>query len=333
MIHARLAVALAAGCLVTASSLAATRTYVASYGNDGNTASNCGPTTPCRTFSAAMGVTDSGGEIIVLDSAGYGRITITKSLSIIAPAGIYAGLVAGSGQNAVDIATTGVSVVLKGLTINGQGVGNNGIAMTEGSRLTVESCEIANFFNLGLGVGNGVDARILDTVIRDNYAGIGVFEGAKATISNARVFGSSYVGIYSEGAASVTAVQIADSVIRGTDYDRGIALVSLGTSATGKLSVTRTTISGSGTGISVETYDSTATSQLSIIDSTVTSNNAGLKTVGSAGSPVLTVSQTLVTGNTVGLQNDLGTIKVLGNNTITDNGTNAAGSITANAPM
>ena len=67
----------------------AQRTFVASYGLTATTAFNCSITKPCRAFSEGTGVTNSGGEVIVLDSAGYGPTRITKSVSIIAPAGVH----------------------------------------------------------------------------------------------------------------------------------------------------------------------------------------------------------------------------------------------------
>ena len=65
------------------------RTFVASTGNDLN---SCILTAPCRGFAHAITQTNLGGEVIVLDSAGYGPVTITQSVSIIAPAGVYAGV-------------------------------------------------------------------------------------------------------------------------------------------------------------------------------------------------------------------------------------------------
>ena len=69
-------------------SIAAQRTFVASTGLDTHP---CSISTPCRSFGTAIAHTDDNGEIIVLDSAGYGTVTIAKSVSIIAPPGIYAG--------------------------------------------------------------------------------------------------------------------------------------------------------------------------------------------------------------------------------------------------
>jgi hypothetical protein len=83
--------------LASSHTYAAQRAFVASYGTDVNTAANCSLASPCRGFAAAATVTDANGEIIVLDSAGYGPVTITKSISIIAPAGVYAGITVFSG--------------------------------------------------------------------------------------------------------------------------------------------------------------------------------------------------------------------------------------------
>ena len=58
---------------------AAQRTFVASNGNDANTAFNCSIVNPCRGFAAAVGVTTVNGEVVALDSAGYGAFTISQS--------------------------------------------------------------------------------------------------------------------------------------------------------------------------------------------------------------------------------------------------------------
>ena len=101
------------------------RTFVKSTGNDGNP---CSLTAPCRGFAAALAQTAANGEIIVLDSAGYGAVTISQSVSIIAPPGVYAGISVFSGTG-IAITGTNVRVVLKGLSINGQG-GSNGIVFS-----------------------------------------------------------------------------------------------------------------------------------------------------------------------------------------------------------
>src|SRR4051812_44863466 len=87
-------VAFASLLMTTATANAVQRTFVATTGNDGNSCSN---TAPCRSFAAAIAVTDAGGEVIVLNSGGYGAVTITQSVSIISPPGVYAGISGFSG--------------------------------------------------------------------------------------------------------------------------------------------------------------------------------------------------------------------------------------------
>src|SRR5438876_2193224 len=59
----------------------ATRTWVSGVGDDANP---CSRTAPCKTFAGAISKTASGGEINVLDPGGFGAVTITKPISIIA---------------------------------------------------------------------------------------------------------------------------------------------------------------------------------------------------------------------------------------------------------
>ncbi len=75
--------------VVAASANAAQRTFVSTAGFDTN---DCSLTAPCRGFAKALTVTDVGGEIVVLDSGGYGAVAIGQPVSIIAPSGVYAGI-------------------------------------------------------------------------------------------------------------------------------------------------------------------------------------------------------------------------------------------------
>jgi hypothetical protein len=113
---------LCAGILLLATSnlaaATAQRTFVASSGVDNPT---CSLGTPCRSFAAAVTATDPAGEVIVVDSAGYGPVTSTRPVSIIAPPGIYGGISVLPGNDCVTIDAPGSTVVLRGLSINGQG--------------------------------------------------------------------------------------------------------------------------------------------------------------------------------------------------------------------
>jgi len=154
----------------TGASATAQRTFVASTGNDANP---CSLPQPCRGFARAVSQTSPSGEVIVLDSAGYGPVTITKSLSLIAPAGIHAGITVFSGDG-ITVNIPGGVVVLRGLTISGQG-GANGIYLLAAQRLRIESCVISNMGVDGVMYSvNASELIVIDTIVRDNGAsGIG----------------------------------------------------------------------------------------------------------------------------------------------------------------
>jgi Right handed beta helix region len=201
--------------VVTNEAHAVQRTHVsAAFGADSNTATGCTAVAPCRFFQAAMTVTDTNGEVVVLDSGGYGAVTITKSLALIAPTGVYAGISVFPGANGVTIATAGVNVVLRGLTINGQG-GNKGISMTAGNSLTVENCVIANMIYYGINVSGITTVNVTDSIVRRNpYAGINLENGVKATITRTVVNGNGRGIVVTGPGESVT--NIADSTIDGS---------------------------------------------------------------------------------------------------------------------
>ena len=54
----------------------------------------CTRPAPCRTFTYAITKVDAGGEVNVLDSGGYGEMTITKSVTVNVASGVTAGIVA-----------------------------------------------------------------------------------------------------------------------------------------------------------------------------------------------------------------------------------------------
>ena len=119
---ATLALALPA-CAATAQ-----RTFVSAHGNDANP---CSIPPPCRGFAVALTQTSVAGEIIVLDSAGYGAVAINKSVSIIAPPGVYAGISVFAG-NGITASGAGHQITLRGLKLNGQGTQDNTVDRNNG---------------------------------------------------------------------------------------------------------------------------------------------------------------------------------------------------------
>jgi parallel beta helix pectate lyase-like protein len=169
------------------------RTFVsAKTGSDGNP---CSRDLPCRNFLAAVTAAAVNGEVIVLDSGGYGPVTISKSISLIAPSGVYAGITvfSGDGINS-EPGPTGV-VRVSGLSLNSLG-GARGI-VSSGQSLSVESCAIDGFTNMGVFfVGEaGYELSITDSVFREGYNHVRI-HGGKAVLDRNRFEGWSNIGVY-----------------------------------------------------------------------------------------------------------------------------------------
>ncbi|MEP7070235.1 MAG: right-handed parallel beta-helix repeat-containing protein [Usitatibacter sp.] len=277
------------------------RAFVASYGNDANTATNCGFTNPCRGFTAAQTVTDPNGEIVALDAAGYGAVTIVKSITITANPGFYAGIAASTG-NAVTIATAGVNVILRGLNINGVGA-TDGIRMTNGTSLSVENCVVSNFTNNGIWVTTAARVRVSDSLVRGNTLdGIALEAGATGSVVRTKANAQGRSGIISQGtvAAVTTTVSVSDSDASGNAY--GLVAYSTVATAIGRISASHV--------------------------SATNNSFAGVSTQGTADTAV-SIGSSLVTGNSQGLANSGGgTFESLGNNLVRQNGSNTSGTIT-----
>src|ERR1035438_5250112 len=103
---------------------AQSRVFVsARSGSDSNTCNNIN--TPCQTFQGAVNQVAAAGTVIVLDTGGYGPVTIGKALTIDAPPGIVAFIHPPSGDAVSVAAGTTDTVVLRGLSLNvgaGQGL-------------------------------------------------------------------------------------------------------------------------------------------------------------------------------------------------------------------
>ena len=310
---------------------AATRTHVSNNGNDANTASSCDYAHPCRTFAAALTVTTAGGEILAIDSSGYGKVTIDRSVSIIAAPGVFAGVGVGAGGNAtgIEIATAGVNVVLRGLSITGQG-GNYGVNMTNGARLSVENCVISNFSTgTGVRVDTAANVRVIDSLFRDNQSGARFYGGAAASISGTRFYGHVFAVRVDATTATTTTVVVERSVASGGGDGFGASSSHAG--GISRLHVTDSVVSNNSFGIYA--YATTGVAEASVSDSLVTGNaSEGLRAFGSGAK--LIAGNNTVTKNAVGLaQASAAVLESDGTNTVRNNTTDTSGTITAFSRM
>lgn len=275
----------------------AQRTFVASYGLAANTAFNCSIAKPCRAFGDAVSVTNAGGEVIVLDSAGYGSVTIAQSVSIIAPSGVYAGVSVLSGDGIVVNAPAAI-VTLRGLTITGLG-GTNGINVFNVGQLRIEGVHVSGFASIGFFglLFAAVDGRL--TVSRS------VFEG-------------NWIGIESEPPASTTlSVVVEDTIL--TQNTAGYRSNGPGTT---NAVITRTNASANSENGFIVTGAATDTL---VLEGCVASKNGYY---GVASYDTVVLSNNTITSNLIGVYLLGGIIETRQNNTIRQNGSDVSGLLT-----
>jgi hypothetical protein len=201
----------------------ALRTWVSGVGDDINP---CARTSPCKTFAGAISKTAAGGQISVLDPGGFGAVTITKSMSIVAASDEGSILATGSNGIIVNAGPNDV-VSLYGLFLEGGGSGLNGIRFLAGRRLEIRNCLIRGFQG---GTGIGIDIQvpgpgnvlISDTTVTKNTAGILVrANGAQnviAFLDRVQVHGNANAGLTADGARAL--LRMSNSTV----VDNGIGL-------------------------------------------------------------------------------------------------------------
>jgi hypothetical protein len=210
----------------------ATRTWVSGVGDDVNP---CSRTAPCKTFAGAISKTAAGGEINAMDDAGYGAVTITKSITINGGGHIAGILVSGAGQNGVIINAAATDVViLRGLSFTGVNAPLNAVRYMAARYVVVENSTIDGFnngINMLTTVANGrMDIRnvqITNGTSTSNTFGIHIgAAGSISTISNVSIRGFTN-GLTTRG--GVTYLRGSTIVANDTGYSNlGGSLLSFG---------------------------------------------------------------------------------------------------------
>jgi hypothetical protein len=281
------------------------RTFVSGNGNDNNP---CSIAAPCRSFAGALTQTNAGGEIVALDSAGYGAVTISKAVSIIGPDGIEAGVTTSAAGDAITITAGATDVVnLRGLTLVGGGVGTNGITINSAGSVNIQNSVIRGFTQNGINMvvvnaGGSSNLRVIDTTVSNNANGVLVQPAgsnltARAVFKRVQAIGNTAVGLLVVGGAGT-----GSSFVKSTAID--------------------TLASGNG----VDGFSGTATSELAnttdfeLINCQAVENGTGV--LNSNVTVNIFLAQTTISDNAIGYDNSGGTIWSFGNNYIAPNNTN-----------
>jgi hypothetical protein len=250
---------------------------------------------------------------------GPGPVNITKSVSIIAQPGIWAGVSALPGVSAFNISdpsATGVVVVLKGLTINGFGAaGANGITMTGGASLVVEGCTVMGFSaanSIGIAVVGPINVRIADTTIRNAYTGIAIEGGATASISNLGLFNVSSAGVYvtdaGGSAPAASYASVTNSEANNMGQTAATAFWAYSTAISAGIDLNNVSVNGGGQGVRATSTSSADSASATVNNSFISRATAGLlaEQSGAGGTAQITFSGTTFSGNVTGVNNDTG---------------------------
>lgn len=267
------------------------RTFVSGSGVDSGM---CSISAPCRSFAYAVTQTAANGELVVKDGAGYGPVTITQSITIANDGVGTASISVPSNGTGIEInAGANDTVQIRGIEIDGNGVGANGIKVDAAGSVQVLSVIARHFKYNAVGINaTGVKMSISNTIASDSGVGIYLAYTASAsmTIDNSK----------------------ADSNQDG-----------INTCGAGTVAITRTSASfNSQNGIVAGSQCKTT---IILRDSVVTSNQYGIQE--DSGNAL--VSHSIVAGNSVfGLWQAGGQLVTYGDNNINFNGQDVKGTIT-----
>lgn len=267
----------------------AQRTFVHSspFGNDVNTVSNCSLVAPCRSFNAAISVTDSGGELVILDTAGYGPMVINKAIKIIGPSGVYGGisvLGAGSGftTGVLINAGSGDEITLRGLDVSGvpsiAPFPTIGIDVQNAAAVHIEKSSIGNFTQdtsacINVQSPNTTRVFVVDSLLRE--CNLSIFANGNAVllnrssvvVDNTRIERGKNTGITGELTRGIAMqgsidVSIRNSVISREDV--GIEFVDPLSGSFSHLNVINSEITRATTGIIYSNAIANASGQIAI---------------------------------------------------------------------
>jgi hypothetical protein len=178
----------------------------------GDDANPCSRTAPCKTFAGAISKTATAGEINCLDSAGFGTINITKSITLRC-VGVIGGILA-AGTTGVIVNNASARVILDGLHINGVSTGTTGVRVIAADKVWIMNTKIHGFLNNGVNVETAANSHtfIDDTFIINNGQAGGTFGGVNIQGAGTNVVNIRNTQVLFNGNGSATGFALNASV-------------------------------------------------------------------------------------------------------------------------
>jgi len=290
------------------------RTFVSTSGSDANP---CTRAAPCRNFAAAIANTTAGGEVIAVDSGGYGAFSVDKSITIAGAPGAHVALTAFTGTVITVNVGASDTVVLRNLYLTGLG-GDNGIFFQGGGRLFVESVVVSGFDAEGLeATATGGELFVRGSVFRSNAdAGVLVLGSLQVEIADSRSERNHFGFYIAQGRGSVSGSIAAHNQAEGFTFAPGAVFVVTDSVADMNIGFGVAAL-GNGTQVT--------------LSGVVLSNCGSGGLVVNFEQPVARIGGSTVTGNGAGLAQLTGTLESFGDNLVRGNGSGSdtLGTITA----
>ena len=285
------------------------RTFVSTSGNDANP---CTRTDPCRNFTAAITNTLAGGEVVALDSGGYGAFTVNKALTIAGAPGAHVAITAFANSGISVNAGATDRVVLRNLYVTGLG-GLKGIDFLAGASLAVDSVTVTGFTANGLeATATDADLFVHGGVFRDNdQSGVLLNGSLSAEIRDSHAEGNTLSGFRVIGGRGSIAGSSATHNGSGFFFQSGAVFTLTGSLADANSNGVILFTAGTDVTLSGMTLSNNANHGLAVSDATAR------------------IGGSTVSGNAVGMDRTGGTLETFQDNLIRGNTTATAGTITA----
>jgi len=200
-----------------------THTWVSANGNDANSGT---AVSPYADFVTAVANTAPGGIVSVIGPGDYGSVTISQSITI---DGTNGGSIGFTGGEGIFIsAGTNANIVLRNLTINGEGVGADAIFIASGGttniiNVVIDGCHIEGFTQIGVGLGSEspMYVTVRNTTIQGGEIGVRTFQNGTTTpvtnddhvsLDHVTIQGATVAGVFTRNGN----MDISNSNIAGT---------------------------------------------------------------------------------------------------------------------
>jgi len=261
--------AICAVVLASTSAQAGNRTYLSRFGSDANACTD--PLAPCVTFSKAIAVAATDGEVRCLDSGFFGTINITFSVAIMCEGNIGQ---TGFNFNTISLPVNNVAV-LNGIDIDMRNNSGPALAISGAGTVLIHNSSIRKVSGNGLSiVPTGALKMVINNTILEGNTNLGMVVAPTGTgAANIEIDGLT-VGAGASGIATVAATGTTVVMdIRNSKIAHGTAYDVIG-STTGGVSVIymeNSVVSDSPLGV----FSVGANSYVLVANSAIVGNNLG----------------------------------------------------------